>query len=80
MLRLKLCCIHVPIYCFVLANSADFREIPPYVAFHLDIHCLPKYLLFTGIQNKKGKHIQNTILKNTYPGHYSQVMVSLLCH
>ena len=64
MSRLKLCCIHVPIYCFALANSADFREIPPYAAFDLDIHCLPKYL-FTGtcIQNKKGKHIQKTILK-----------------
>ena len=25
-----------------------------YVAFHLGLHCLPKYL-FAGIQNEKGK-------------------------
>ena len=27
--------------------------MPPYVAFHLSLHHLPKYL-FAGIQNKKG--------------------------
>ena len=32
---------------FILANSAD-----PYVAFHMDVHCLPMYP-FTGIQNEK---------------------------
>ena len=26
---------------FVIANSADPNEMPPYAAFHLDIHCLP---------------------------------------
>ena len=26
---------------FVLKNSADPDEIPHYVAFHLDLHCLP---------------------------------------
>ena len=29
---------------FVSANSADPDEMPPYVAFHLDLHCLQKYL------------------------------------
>ena len=28
--------------------------MPPYVVFHLRLHCLPKYL-FTGIQNEKVK-------------------------
>ena len=26
-----------------LANSADPDEMPHYVAFHLGLHCLPKY-------------------------------------
>ena len=38
---------------FILANSADPDEMPPYAAFHLGFHCLPKYL-FTGIQNETG--------------------------
>ena len=25
-------------------NSADPDEMPPYAAFHLGLHCLPKYL------------------------------------
>ena len=30
-------------------------EMPHYVAFHLDLQCLPKYLhMFAGIQNEKG--------------------------
>ena len=32
-------------------NSADPNEMPPYVAFQLGLHCLPKYI-FTGIQNE----------------------------
>ena len=37
-----------------LASSADPDEMPRYVAFHLGIHCLAKYL-FTGtcIQNER---------------------------
>ena len=38
---------------FILANSADPDELPLCMAFHLDLHCLPKYL-FTGILNEKG--------------------------
>ena len=34
---------------FVLANSADPDEMPHYAAFHLGLHCLPKYP-FTGPQ------------------------------
>ena len=26
---------------FILANSADPDEMPPYVAFHLGFHCVP---------------------------------------
>ena len=38
---------------FILANSADPGEMPPYVAFHLGFHCLPKYL-YINIQNENG--------------------------
>ena len=38
---------------FTFLNSADTDEMPPYAAFHLGLHCLPKYLL-TGIKNEKG--------------------------
>ena len=30
---------------FVLANSADHDEIPPYAVFHLGLHCLLYYQL-----------------------------------
>ena len=32
---------------FVLANSADPDEMPPYAAFHLGLLCLSKYLFTT---------------------------------
>ena len=32
---------------FVLANSTDPDEMPHYVAFHLGLHCLPKYPLMS---------------------------------
>ena len=38
---------------FILANRAGPDEMPHYVAFHLGLHCLPKYL-FIDIQNEKG--------------------------
>ena len=28
---------------FILANRVDPDEMPHYAAFHLDLHCLPKY-------------------------------------
>ena len=37
-----------------IANSVDPDEMPPYAAFHLGLHCLPKYL-FTSNLNKNGK-------------------------
>ena len=40
-------------FVFTLANSADPCKIQLYAAFHLGLHCLPKYLI-TGIQNVKG--------------------------
>ena len=36
---------------FILTNSGDSDEMPPYMEFHLGLHCLPKNL-FTGIQNE----------------------------
>ena len=38
---------------FILANSADPDDMPHYVAFHLDLHCLSTYW-FTGTKNEKG--------------------------
>ena len=38
---------------FILANSEDTDEMRPYAAFHLCLHCLPKYL-FTDIKYEKG--------------------------
>ena len=38
---------------FVLANSADPDEMPHYAAFHLGLHCLPKYM-FLGFLVHKG--------------------------
>ena len=37
----------------VVANSADPDEMPHYAAFHLGLHCLPKYP-FRGFQKGKG--------------------------
>ena len=34
---------------FVLANSADSDEMLHYAAFHLCLHCLPKYLFYKGL-------------------------------
>ena len=36
------CCISVPEYRFILANSAGPDEMPLSEAFQLGLHCLPK--------------------------------------
>ena len=41
---------------FVLANSADPDEMPHYAAFHLGLHCWPKYP-FRGFCSTKGLHL-----------------------
>ena len=38
---------------FVTANSADLDEMPLHAAFHLGLHCLPKYP-FRGFWSSKG--------------------------
>ena len=38
---------------FDLANSSDPDEMPHNVAFHLGLHCLPKYQ-FRGLRSRKG--------------------------
>ena len=38
----------------ILANSVDPDEMQHYAAFHLGLHCLPKYPL-RGFLNTKGK-------------------------
>ena len=35
--------ISVPEDCFYLSKHADPDEMQPYAAFHLGLHCLPKY-------------------------------------
>ena len=37
---------------FILTNSADPEEIPPYAVFHKGLHCLPK-VLFTVSRMKR---------------------------
>ena len=45
---------------FTLANSADPDEMLHCVAFHLGLHCLPKYLfMFMSFRSTKGKIIKN---------------------
>ena len=36
--------ISIPEDFLILANSADPDEMQHYAAFHLGLHCLPKYL------------------------------------
>ena len=42
--------------CFHLASNADPDEMLHFAAFHLGLHCLPKYL-FISSQNEKGKQV-----------------------
>ena len=35
----------------VLANSADPDEMPHYAAFHLGLHCLPKYPFYKRVSS-----------------------------
>ena len=44
---------HKDFFFIFFANSANPDEISYSVAFHLGLHCLPKYL-FVGILNEKG--------------------------
>ena len=37
-----------------LTNSADPNEMPLFAAFHLGLHCLPKYI-FKSLQYTKGR-------------------------
>ena len=43
---------------FILANSTDPDEMPPYVAFHLDLHCFRQStgLLVSRIKRVLGKN------------------------
>ena len=59
---------------FILANIADSDEVPHYAAFHLGLHCLPKYCLPVGLHQ--------TIYYNVSRGqNYNFVlMTSFICH
>ena len=48
---LKVCYVSLPLF-FIVAYSTDPDEMSHCAAFHLGLHCLPKYL-FAGIQNEK---------------------------
>ena len=45
---------------FIFANCTGPDEMPPYAAFHLCLHCLPKYL-FTGMQNERVNICSNKV-------------------
>ena len=55
---------------FVLENSAGADEMPPYVVFHLSLHCLPKYPLTVSCLkwNKQFANILLSINFNTCLG------------
>ena len=42
---------------FVLANRADPNKMLHYAAFHLGLHCLPKYL-FRGFLSSRGLNLR----------------------
>ena len=52
----------VPEGCIIIINSVDLDEMQDYAAFHLGLHCLPKYPFYgfqytigvLGFQYKKG--------------------------
>ena len=50
-ISVKLCSSFLKIL-FILANSIDPDEMPPYASLHLGLHCLSKYLFIT-IQNEE---------------------------
>ena len=46
--------LSLKIFLVLIANSVDLDEMQHHAAFHLGLHCLPKYL-FRGFQYTKGK-------------------------
>ena len=46
-----------------IANSAEPNEMPYSVAFHLDIHCLPKYPFTFSNELKKKRNANRKVLK-----------------
>ena len=55
-------CISLPGYCYYFTNIADLGAMPPYVAFYLGHHCLPRYPC-TGVRTEKGRdcvHLHNS--------------------
>ena len=48
----------------IFANSTDSDEMLPYVAFHLGLHCLPKYL-FTELVARL-KRVKHSIKMKSY--------------
>ena len=53
---------------FVIANSVDTDEMPRYVAFHLDVRCLPKNALgVTSIERVKTHLLQNQMANDLGP-------------
>ena len=46
---------------YVAANSEDPDEMQHFAAFHLGLHCLPKYLLYLALMVNS----QSALIKNT---------------
>ena len=47
---------------FISADSADPDEMLHYAAFHLSLHCLPKYLFISILNNTSGYDPSNFTL------------------
>ena len=62
---------------FIFASSADPDEMPHYAAFHLGLHCLPKYL-FAGIQNEKGIKKITVVVSQKHQNTYRNILAVYL--
>ena len=65
----------VPEGCFILTNSADPDQMQYYAAFHLALHCSPKYPLrgfqYTkGLKQKKKTGEINVTIRNAQIDHW----------
>ena len=50
----------------IFANSTDYDEMLPYAAFHLGLHCMPKYLFIDPISISRMKRVKHSIKMKSY--------------
>ena len=50
----------------IFANSTDSDEMLPYAAYHLGLHCLPKYLFTDKVSVSRMKRVKHSIKMKSY--------------